>query len=267
MSDKVCPCIQECTVHANEEKIFNIFSGFMLIYVNQGTGTFFLNNERFSFTPGTVVIMTCLDYLRKELSFEDTQLTVLTFSETAFSGRIPEFFSIRKLPLHIEFKENRKKPEILLHLMSTSMKQTSKNNDIFMRNLSKELLIYTIKNCDSDITNPVHDVKTELALLYIYEHFKESISIESVAAHVHYSANYFYHSFQKNIGTTFQRFLHNLRMDYARNLMWFTDLSISEICYECGYNSAQYFSTAFRKRFGKSPKNYKNEVNIKEQHK
>ena len=135
-----------------------------------------------------------------------------------------------------------------------------------MRNLSKELLIYTIKNAAVKNTLPVYDIKTELAILYTYSHFRESISIEAVAAHVHYSVNYFYHSFQKNTGTTFQKFLHNLRLDYSVNLLRFTDLNVSDICYECGYGSVQYFSTAFRKRFGKSPKNYINKTNKKEQH-
>ena len=264
MNSRMGSGIRKYRISADEEKVFNNLSGFMLIYVNEGHGTFSLNGEEKDFVPGTTVIMTCLDYLKKLISAETTEITVLEFSETTFSGRIPEFFSIRSLPIYTVFEEDREKMEVLLELVAASVEGNQQSDDIFLKNLSKELVIYTLKNCDSQITNPVHDIKTELALLYIYEHFKETVSIEAVAAHVHYSVNYFYHNFQKNMGTTFQRFLHDLRMDYAVNLMRFTDLSVSDICYDCGYNSVQYFSTVFRKKFGQSPKKFISNIKIKE---
>ncbi len=254
--------IRDYTLGASEKKVFNGFSGFMLIYVREGSGTFCLNSDFFDYVPGTIVIMSCLDYFKKESSCSQTKLTVLEFPETTFSGRILEFFSIRSLPICTSFAHDRKKPEALLDMIADSMDKTLKNNDIFLRNLSKELLIYTVRNWSYGNEIRLLDVKTEYAVLYIYSHFRESLTLEEVAAYVRYSANYFYHSFQKNTGTTFQKFLHNLRLEYALNLIRFSDLSVSDICYECGYNSVQYFSTSFRKKFGKSPKNFINDIKI-----
>ncbi len=259
MSDKQYPHICEYNLCPGIERVFNTFSGFMLIYVSEGTGIFCLNGQSSEFVPGTAVLMSCLDYLRTEVSSGTAKITILELSEQAFSGRVPEFFSIRSLPLLTVF-ENRQKPETILELIASSIGNDLKNNDIFLRNLSKELVIYTVKSSNSNERPRSYDIKTELAVLYIYSHFRESLSIEAAAAHVHYSVNYFYHSFQNHTGTTFRSFLHNLRLDYAMNLIRFTDLTISDICYECGYNSVQYFSTAFRKRFGKSPKNFINDT-------
>ncbi len=263
MSDKQYPHICEYNLYPYEERVFNTLSGFMLIYVSAGTGTFCLNGQFSEFVPGTTVLMSCLDYLKTKTSADTAKIIVLELNEQAFSGRVPEFFSIRDLPLLTVF-ENRQKPETILELIASSIGAHLKNNDIFLRNLSKDMVIYTVKNNDSNGYSRIYDIKTELAILYIYSHFKESLSIEAVAAHVHYSANYFYHSFQTHTGTTFRSFLHNLMLDYAMNLIRFTDLTVSDICYECGYNSVQYFSTAFRKRFGKSPKHYINTLNTEE---
>ena len=252
--------LREYTIAPDETKVFNSFSGFMLFYVRAGNGTFFLNEQSSEFVPGTTAVMSCLDFLKLKAVNTPVSLTVLEFTEDAFSGRILEFFSIRQLPIITNSKRACEKLDHLIELIHLCVRNKLEDNDIFLRNLSKEILIYTIKNNDSQIPNTVFDIKTELAILYIYMHFKESLSIEEVSAHVHYSANYFYHSFQKNTGISFQKFLHNLRMVYAKNLMKFTDLSISDICYECGYSSVQYFSTAFRKEFGKSPKNYISEI-------
>ena len=263
MTEKKYPYIYECVFDTCVEKYFNTFSGFMLIYVRDGSGTFRLNDRRVEFSRGTTVIISCLDYLLKEATGSRVRLTVLNFSEEAFSGRLNEFFTIRSLPFCTDFKEDCDTPEAILDIIAANVDCDDKNNDIFVRNLSKDVLIYTIKNEYPDIITPVYDLKTESAILYIYRHFREQISAEEVAAYVHYSANYFYHSFQKNTGTTFQRFLCNLRIEFAMNLIRFTDLSISDICFECGYNSTQYFSTSFRKKFGKSPKNFINDKSIK----
>ncbi len=259
MSAKKYPRIRRYSFVPGEEKVFNSFSGFLMVYVKAGAGTFCINDRLEEFKSGTVSVMSCLDYLKLKDSENPVELWTLEFSEEAFSGRIPEFFSIRKLPVITNAGTESKKLEDILELMEMGIDNKLEKTDIFLRNLSKAVLIYTVKFCNTDGQKTVFDRKTEQAILYIYMHFKESLSIEEVSAHVHYSANYFYHSFQKNTGTSFQKFLYNLRMDYARNLMRFTDLSVSDICYECGYNSVQYFSTAFRKKFGQSPKNYINE--------
>lgn len=254
--------ICEYKLAADEEMIFNSPSAFSFVFVKEGTGTLRLNNSELEYCPGTTVIMSCVDFLKKNITETHTTMVVFTFSDEIFRGHFLEFFSITELPLCTFFDSDREKIETLLRLISESCNSNAINNSIFSLNLAKELLIYTIRNHRSDIGNSIRDIKTELAVLYIYSHFKQSVSLEETAAYVHFSSNYFYHSFQKNTGISFQKFLHNLRLDYAMNLICYTDLSICDICFECGYNSAQYFSTSFRKKFGKSPKNF-----IKNKHK
>ena len=260
MTDKIYPRIREYSFMPGDESVFNSYSGFMLVYVREGAGTFCVNERVLEFIHGTVVVMSCTDYLKLKAADVSVRLTVIELSEDAFSGRIFEFFSIRQLPLITNFDSTCEKIENIIELMQLCLGDPADKNGIFLRNLSKEILIYAIKNNGADGLNTAFDIKTELAILYIYSHFRESLSIEEVSAHVHYSSNYFYHSFQNHTGTSFQKFLHSLRMEYAKNLMRFTELTISDICYECGYNSVQYFSTAFRKKYGKSPKNYINDI-------
>ena len=246
--------ICEYTVEAAEERIFHTLSDFLLVFVKEGCGTFSLNGTQHPFEPGTTATLTCVDYLKKNRGGTSAKVVAVNISDKIFSARILEFFSITRLPFVTAFGADSAKIRTLLDMLGETAEGTAKNNDIFLRNLMKELLIFAVENGDELPQNPVKDIKTELAILYIYSHFRESISLEGTAAQVHYSANYFYHSFRENTGITFQKFLHNLRLDYAMNLLRFTHLSVSDICCECGYNSVQYFSTSFRKKFGKSPK-------------
>lgn len=61
--------------------------------------------------------------------------------------------------------------------------------------------------------------------------------------------------FKELFGTTIFGYIHKNRMSLAKKLLLGTDKSAKEIAYETGYNSPQHFSTAFKKEFGVSPNN------------
>lgn len=46
-------------------------------------------------------------------------------------------------------------------------------------------------------------------------------------------------------------------MDYALKQICSTETSITDICFSCGYNSFSNFLRSFKKRYGMSPKKYR----------
>ncbi len=59
--------------------------------------------------------------------------------------------------------------------------------------------------------------------------------------------------FRKHLGTTPKTHYTGLRLRKARDLMFQTDMKLSEICFACGFNSQTHFSKAYRSVFGVSP--------------
>ena len=59
-------------------------------------------------------------------------------------------------------------------------------------------------------------------------------------------------------GYTPREFIEMTRFKYAAVLLKESDMTISEISYEAGFNSQKYFSSRFRKQFGKTPSEYRN---------
>jgi len=55
------------------------------------------------------------------------------------------------------------------------------------------------------------------------------------------------------MGTTPQRFAERLRLDHARHLLERTNLSVSEVAAEVGFDDPFYFSRRFKRAFGKAP--------------
>ena len=64
--------------------------------------------------------------------------------------------------------------------------------------------------------------------------------------------------FKELFGTTIFGYIHNHRMNLAKKLLLGTDKSAKEIAYEAGYNSPQYFSNVFKKKFGITPNSIRN---------
>lgn len=59
--------------------------------------------------------------------------------------------------------------------------------------------------------------------------------------------------FKQIFGQTVFEYIHNLKMEKARQLLLDNKLNVSEVAYTLGYNSPNNFSTAFKKKYGMNP--------------
>lgn len=96
-----------------------------------------------------------------------------------------------------------------------------------------------------------------LAVEYIKNYYKEGINVSDIAEHLGISRAYLNYAFQKEFGLSIQKFLIDFRMHKAANLLVSTFDTVKEISMSIGYEDQLTFSKAFKKKFGKSPKNYR----------
>ena len=78
-----------------------------------------------------------------------------------------------------------------------------------------------------------------------------------MARHIGYSPNYFSAEFKKETGVEFQKYLRNLRLDFAMKLLKLSRLSVTEVCFECGFNTLAHFLSAFKSFVGVTPSEYR----------
>ena len=100
----------------------------------------------------------------------------------------------------------------------------------------------------------VHQVKN-----YIDLHYMEDISVESLADQFRISASHFNRIFKQNFQVNCKEYITGVRMDKARKYLAGPALTVSEVGSMVGYPDANYFAKVFRKRFGMTPKEYRNE--------
>ena len=87
--------------------------------------------------------------------------------------------------------------------------------------------------------------------------FDEKITLRTLADLTGYTPNYFHRLFTEIMGTTPQKYLTDIRIGHAKNLLAGTQKSLSEIAYECGFSSQSHFNTQFRKATLLTPYEYR----------
>jgi len=97
----------------------------------------------------------------------------------------------------------------------------------------------------------------EKAKVYINEKFNKAISLDDVSREVDISPYYFSKIFKEETGVNFIDYITKIRIDKAKELLLYSDLSMKVICCKIGYSDPNYFSRSFKKIVGVTPTEYK----------
>ncbi len=102
--------------------------------------------------------------------------------------------------------------------------------------------------CSADAAGLVDAVKH-----YIRQHYREDLTRNDLAEVVHITPNYLSKRFHTETGMSLREYINQLRIEDAKRLLLSTNITISEIASEVGFDNISYFSTVFRKLCGVSP--------------
>ena len=95
---------------------------------------------------------------------------------------------------------------------------------------------------------------------FVKTNFKEEIKLTKIAELSNMTVPSFCRYFKKITNKTFTQFVNEYRLVHASKLLSEQQLSITEVCFESGFNNFSYFNKSFKKFTGKSPSNYRNEI-------
>ncbi|MFW6298612.1 MAG: response regulator [Bacillota bacterium] len=135
---------------------------------------------------------------------------------------------------------------------------------LFSMNALKDALQYAKKAVLKLRAQKLQDTKdtsealVEKILHYMETHFNDpTLNMEKLCDTFSISVSYLSALFKKHTNTTFSRYLIQLRMEKAKELLWYSRLKITEVAHEIGYRDVYHFSHSFKKMTGKSPKEYR----------
>ena len=72
-----------------------------------------------------------------------------------------------------------------------------------------------------------------------------------------YTPEHISRSFRKHLEISPTQFVNGLRLGYAENLLFSTDLSVAEIALRAGFGNLSHFHHLYRERFGQGPQSWR----------
>lgn len=104
-----------------------------------------------------------------------------------------------------------------------------------------------------DLVDVKHKDIIYKAINYMKRNFTGKLTLEDTARHVGFSPTYFSKIFKEEMGTTFNNYLGNLRVERSKMLLLAGELSVGEVCTAVGFEDQSYFIKVFRRYTGVTP--------------
>lgn len=97
---------------------------------------------------------------------------------------------------------------------------------------------------------------------YVREKFQDAIALSDISEKVNMTVPSFCRFFKKHTGKTFIEFLNEYRITHACKLLTDSEFTITDICFECGFNNFSHFNKYFKRITGKSPSQYRKDMKL-----
>lgn len=278
-------------VSLNPESSFNIFHRkgvdfynqwhfhpeIELIYIHEGRGTRFIGTDVHRFEPGELFLFgsnlahmwRCDPEYFLENSARKAEVTIIYFHHDFLGDK---FFNVPELKSIESLLEKAKQGIKLTGDTKVRIKELmGKLSEA--KGLERIITLLTILNTMANskekeyINSIYHEVNTERSeatrlnkvFQYVSDNFQRKISLSEIASVANLSTKGFCRYFKSKTRKTFYDFLLEVRVAHACNLLLEKDMSIYEVCYDCGFNNLSNFNRYFKKIMNKPPSEYKRE--------
>lgn len=226
-----------------------------------GTATEVINGNRIPASKGDIFVITPETYH----SIEDaTRFNLISIAIGTNYTNIELLNRIANSNDDIVFHRTLSKKDYnLVFSLCEHIEESIKNGHPFDSEIAKNsiniILAFILENVENGTGINTNVTTVKKAMAYIRKNYAENPTLGQVAEHVNVSKNYFSVLFKENSGISFKQFLNDVKLSNAAKMLKQTELSIVEICHDCGYDSLSTFYRKFKEKFSVSPQTYRNQ--------
>jgi len=245
-----------------------------LVYIKEGYGKRIIGDTIKPFEAGDMVfigsnlphVWLCDELFYKGFNHLRAKAIVLYFNKNVFdpafydmheSGKINDFFKKAARGFCIEGKAK----ELVAQKLEKLLKKKDFDRTI---GLFEILHLLSVAKQNSFITSDGYtqlkvSETDRLAAVYKYvqNHYSEDINLNTIAGIANLTPQSFCRLFKKRTNKHFIEYLNEIRISNVCRYLLDTDLSISEIAYNCGYKNLSNFNKLFKDITGINPKAYR----------
>lgn len=227
-----------------------------LHFIQSGEGEFSINGAVYHPQPGEFLLMPA-GTLQSYRSVNENCYVKYWCHFTAVSGGI-RLFDALKTPLCVRASHPERVKAFYEELIEGT-EHPSAFSQLRVKAALLELLAEFLTDAGENVgfseTLPVN--KLTRLTGYISSHLKEEITLEELAAVVHFHPNYFISFFKKYFGTSPLKYVNEARLNQAKRLLKSTDESVAQIAEETGFRDLYHFSKRFKASTGYSPSDFR----------
>ncbi|MBO5060479.1 MAG: helix-turn-helix transcriptional regulator [Clostridia bacterium] len=227
-----------------------------IAYCVSGFQNIKIGNTLYTLKKGDAVIIfpnVVHEYIKYDAEPQAETECIALISETDFfTGIIPDLITKRPKTPFINAELISADSALAFEKMTTAEGETELLGWtlIALSSIVKSLHLIPVKESDGFSLAPN-------LISYINANFQKPLTIKYLGKEFGYSTSYIAHIFYDQLKIPFRTYLGAVRSEYAANLISTTNKSLTEIAYECGYNSLNTFCRCFKKHFSKTPSEYK----------
>jgi AraC-like DNA-binding protein len=243
-----------------------------LVYVNGGSGKRHIGNQVSYYQNGDLIFIgSNLPHFGFTDRLTGNKSETIVQMKADFLGadflEVPEMASIKKL-------FERSKVGVTFHgvtkrkvgaIIETLVDKNSFDRVISLLNILQQLsesTDYKLLHADGvglEI-EPQDSHRMNIIYAYVRENYKNPIPLSVIAEKVSMTEPAFCRYFKKITDKTFTQFVNECRMVQAIKLLSEQSISITQVCFESGFNNFSHFNTQFKRFTGKNPSEYRNEL-------
>ena len=212
------------------------------------------NDRSYLLEAGDAYIICHHDY-HELVALCDTTLFCLHIRGDFLSPELLNYVNYNSLQCRFDERELAE-VENMLRAVLQETETAQPLGELLVKNTVEDVLIRLIRKAQ-----PGENVYTPLPIqrliVYVNEHFTESLTLNSVATALSFSADHLGRLMKRQLGCTFNEYLNRLRLKHACRLLRHTNLTVKEVAFESGYASVEHFSYTFKKTLQLTPGEYR----------
>ncbi len=131
-----------------------------------------------------------------------------------------------------------------------------KLRELLVRVMQTQAKALLLKEC----TRWSNHYRLAAAVDYIRQHLHERISVDDLCKKSCMSRQHFFRSFKQELGVTPIEFINQERIKRAKELLAYSHLSVSEVCFQVGFSSVAYFDRVFKHYVGMCPRRFQQQA-------
>lgn len=255
----------------NEDPIWHYHPEVELVFIKSGNGKRHIGNHISYYTKGDLILIgSNLPHygFSKRLTAKNTEM-IIQFKPDFMGNEIFEVIEMQKIRELLErsqhglsfYGSTKKEVGLLLEQMVVMSRFDRLLQTLRILHLMASSEEFNLLNGQKATLKTTKQDRDRIKVVYDYvrHNFQRDISLQEMSDEMNMTVPSFCRYFKKRTGNTFTQFVNEFRVIHACKLLSETGRSVSDICFDCGFNNFSHFNKQFKVKTGQNPTEYRDE--------